>query len=58
MKTLTKYQLSCNGYMVSELGQTRISLTLEHTILTQAIGQNNTQVKNFTDSIAKAIGYK
>lgn len=30
MKILTKYELSCNGYMVSELGNTRISLCLEH----------------------------
>lgn len=32
MRILTKYQLSCNGYMVSELGATRISLVLEHNV--------------------------
>jgi hypothetical protein len=30
MKILTKQQLCCSGFMVSELGQTRISLFLEH----------------------------
>lgn len=30
MKLLTKYQMSCNGYQVSELGNTRISLCQEH----------------------------
>jgi hypothetical protein len=32
MRMLTKYQLSCNGYMVSELGSTRISLVVEHNV--------------------------
>lgn len=47
-----------NWYDIHEPHSGNARFVLEHTILTQAIGQNNTQVKAFTDSIAKAIGYK
>lgn len=57
MKILTKYQLSCNGYMVSELGQTRIKLYEEHNVFhivsTNVLGSG--QVWESTTSFKLAI---
>ena len=57
MKTLTAYQFSCNGYMVSELGQSRISLVKEHN--TYHLKHNNilspTHVWEVETSYTKAI---